>query len=204
MCVLTALGVMAVMIWFFTEAWIFAVHDKAIWLIALLTVTTATIAFSHGYFIWLAVTHRQQMYMIFFPSYSVPKPRGVTPKNREMFASFPYDPMACLGRRHESNGQPTVGWEQTTFTDVSLLAPSTMREAFCPPGHNLLDETVKYETDMDETPTIPLDPSRSRTWSRSDVGSAVSSKPESSVDLDGYGSDGSRINSSEDFNIEGG
>ncbi|CAM9525505.1 unnamed protein product [Scytosiphon promiscuus] len=85
------------LVWFFVQAWIFAIQARTVWLIVLLTITTTVAVLSQGY-----------LCAIFVSIPPDPKPSGVTQVNRESFASFPFDATASLVRRRDSK---TPGWE---------------------------------------------------------------------------------------------
>ncbi|CAN0252029.1 unnamed protein product [Pylaiella littoralis] len=114
------------LIWFFVQAWIFAIQARTVWLIILLTVTTAVAILSQGYlctiFVSIPPTGETNDLVVLLMSlreyegnYRIvsyePKPRGVTQVNREAFASFPFDATASLVRRKGSDTRPSIGWE---------------------------------------------------------------------------------------------
>jgi hypothetical protein len=61
MCVFIALAIMAVLTWFFAEAWRFAVGVGTVWLLVLLSVTSLVMLASHGYCFYLIFSSRIQV-----------------------------------------------------------------------------------------------------------------------------------------------
>jgi hypothetical protein len=61
MCVFIALATMAVLTWFFAEAWRFAVGVGTVWLLVLLAVTSVVMVASHGYCFYLIFSSRMQV-----------------------------------------------------------------------------------------------------------------------------------------------
>ncbi|CAN0054882.1 unnamed protein product, partial [Ectocarpus fasciculatus] len=114
------------LVWFFVQAWIFAIEAQTVWLIILLTVTTMVAVVSQGYLCAIFVSippsgEEDDLVVILMSLHDSqapgrvvpydPKPRGVTQVNREAFASFPFDATASLVRRKGSGTRPPVGWE---------------------------------------------------------------------------------------------
>jgi hypothetical protein len=59
--VFIALAIMAVLTWFFAEAWRFAVGVGTVWLLVLLSVTSLVMLASHGYCFYLIFSSRIQV-----------------------------------------------------------------------------------------------------------------------------------------------
>ncbi|CAM9881586.1 unnamed protein product [Ectocarpus sp. 12 AP-2014] len=138
------------LVWFFVQAWIFAIQAQTVWLIILLTVTTMVAVVSQGYlcaiFVSIPSSGEEDDLIVILMSlhdsqatgrvvFYDPKPRGVTQINREAFASFPFDATASLVRRKGSGTRPPVGWEVKSSQQLaaSLRHPDPGAPGATPP-----------------------------------------------------------------------
>ncbi|CAN0015820.1 unnamed protein product [Phaeothamnion confervicola] len=136
LCVLFFVGVMGVLIWFFVEAWIFAISEKTTWLLALLAVSTCAVTISHCYCFYIIHSYGINLWDSVSAS-AKEEPQGVTDENKDQFCLFNYSTEASFVAKGAS---PDAGYR---WLGNSLLSPAPKNAAVATAGGALQHSSTR-------------------------------------------------------------